>query len=349
MKNAYLFIFLGMSIGQGCGTQEANNQVSIIEKKTEGNWEGCKVSSYIFQENGRYYPSNANQLIQEFEELIDHKLTSIMWYPTFGEEFPSEACNELKKQDRIPHLTWELFFPDSVAYNTMPLDKNYGLINQILQGNHDIYLTRFAEKAKAQKSEIWIRFLHEFNGNWYLWSGNKNGGKMGGPEKVVAVWKYVVDKFREIGANNVKWIWNPHGPSIDLPGEAWNNIEKYWPGEEYVDWIGMDAYNWYPKDPWGGSRPFRDFDNCFRALYDSCSRLGPQPIMIAEFGSPEFDFNNQNKALWIKDALNKIKFEYPRIKLLTWFHINKELNWRVDSSPEALKKFKNGLKDPYFK
>ncbi len=122
--------------------------------------------------------------------------------------------------------------------------------------------------------------------NWYVWSGNKNGRENGGPAKVVAVWKYVVDKFREAGADNVKWLWVPHGPSTDLSTEAWNQLSNYWPGDDYVDWI--------------------------------------------------------------TEAFTKIKTEYPRIKLFTWFHIKKELDWRVASSPEALEAFKEAMEDPYF-
>ncbi|MEJ6711479.1 MAG: glycosyl hydrolase [Flavobacteriales bacterium] len=328
--------------------QEQNTTTTKPLKESVANWEGCMVSAYLFQEDGRVLPENSLELIEEFETLIEHDLGSVMWYPTFADNFPTKECNALKEKNIIPHLTWELFFPDSVAYNTMPLEGTYSLMDQVLNGNHDAYIEQFALDAKEYSDEVLIRFLHEFNGNWYLWGGKKNGAENGGPQKVVAVWKYVVDKFRAVGADNVKWIWNPHGPSIDIVADEWNNIANYWPGDAYVDWIGMDAYNWYPKDPWGGTRPYRDFDNCFRTLYDACTELGDQPIMIAEFGTPEFEYEGQNKALWIQDAFDKIKNDYTRIKLFVWFQINKELDWRVNSSDAALLKFKEGIKDPYF-
>lgn len=267
-----------------------------------------------------------------------------MWYPTFADSFPTRACNELIENNYIPHLTWELFFPDSVEYNTMPINGTYELMDQVLNGYHDKYIEQFALDAKKLNSTIYIRFLHEFNGNWYLWSGNKNAGA----KKVVDVWKYVVAKFKAIQANNVKWIWNPHGPSIDITTDNWNEIKNYWPGDEYVDWIGMDAYNWYPKDPWGGKRPYRDFNNCFKELYEKCTKLSNKPIMIAEFGSPEFKFQNTNKAKWITNSFHEIKTNYPRIKLVLWFHINKELDWRINSSESALKAYKKAINDPYF-
>ncbi len=325
---------------------DKKNTPTIIYENA--NWKGCMLSAYLFQEDGRYYPENALDIVKEFENLTDKSIGSVMWYPTFADTFPSSACSELVENNYIPHLTWELFHPDSVDYNTMPIDGVYQMMDQVLSGNYDTYIEEFALQAKALDHKLYIRFLHEFNGNWYLWSGNKNGAENAGPEKVVSVWKYVVDKFNAIGADKVEWVWNPHGPSVDINTAEWNSIEKYWPGDEYVDWIGMDAYNWYPKDPWGGERPYRDFNNCFRELYDQCVALSNKPIMIAEFGTPEFSYNETTKVEWIENAFYEIKHNYPSIKLLLWFHIDKELNWKVNSSEESLKAYKDAISDPYF-
>ncbi|WP_297766135.1 glycoside hydrolase family 26 protein [uncultured Muriicola sp.] len=317
-------------------------------REKEGDWDGCVIGMY--PENGNEtLPSADEQEINDFEKIIGHKIGSVVWFPTWDDEFPTKSCEMLYKRGIIPHLTWELFWPSKDPNNTRQTGPNgYEGFNDVLAGKYDEYIDRFARDAKAFDQRVLIRFLHEFNGNWYVWSGNKNGNVEGGPEKVVAVWKYVVDRFKKIGADNVKWLWVPHGPSTDLSTEAWNDVSNYWPGDAYVDWIGLDGYNFYPQDPWGGARPLRDFDNCFRDLYDSCAVLGKQPMMIAEFGTGEFQSGNFNKAAWVRDAFTKIKTEYPRLKIFTWFNINKELDWRVNSSPEALSTFRTAMQDPYF-
>ncbi|MBN1597487.1 MAG: hypothetical protein JW894_04295 [Bacteroidales bacterium] len=321
---------------------------SCQKKEIDGTWDGCVIGMFTAAENG-YFPGDGISAIKGFEELIDHEVGSVVWFPTWEEPFPTEACKEAYKNGIIPHITWELFWP-SENYNTAPVDSTgFHGFEEVLNGEHDAYIDSFATAAKEYGKIVLIRFMHEFNGNWYVWSGNKNGAENDGPERVVAVWKYVVDRFKAIGADNVKWLWVPHGPSIDLKEEEWNAVANYWPGDEYVDWIGLDAYNWYPKDPWGGNRPYRDFDNCFRKLYDDCAILGDQPMMIAEFASCEFEYDGIDKAAWITDAFNKIKTEYPRIKIFTWFHIKKELDWRVNSSPEALKAFQDAMDDTYYK
>ncbi len=314
----------------------------------DGNWPGCVIGIYPEKGNETLGAGDLYE-IDDFEALTEHEIGSVVWFPTWDDEFPMEACQKLAKRGIIPHLTWELFWPSVDPNNSRQTGPDgYQGFNDVLNGKYDDYIDRFAEAAKTFDREVLIRFLHEFNGNWYVWSGNKNGQGNGGPEKVVAVWRYVVDRFNAKGADKVRWLWVPHGPSTDRSPEAWNDVSNYWPGGEYVDWIGLDGYNFYPKDPWGGTRPLRDFDNCFRALYDSCAVLGDHPMMIAEFGTGEFQSGDFDKAAWITDAFNKIKIEYPRIKIFTWFNINKELDWRVNSSPEALTAFKAAMQDPYY-
>jgi hypothetical protein len=368
MKNATLkhLVFLGVLIlFFGCAGDDGQsippnmndpvNEIPVpINPSTapllvlDGDWEGCVVG--IYPENGNAkLPKGDLSEINGFESLSSQELGSVVWFPTWEDEFPTLACNLLADRGIIPHLTWELFWPSINPNNAAQTGPNgYTGFRDVLNGRYDVYIDRFAESAKNYKREILIRFLHEFNGNWYVWSGNKNGQANGGPAQVVAVWKYVVDRFKAKGADNVKWVWTPHGPSIDRSEAAWNQVSNYWPGDAYVDWIGLDAYNFYPRDPWGGERPFRDFDNCFRQLYDDCAALGDQPMMIAEFGSGEFQFEGKNKASWIKDAFSKIKTDYPRVKIFTWFNVNKELDWRVNSSNRTLEAFKTAMQDPYF-
>jgi len=341
MNHKILFIaFVSIMLMLSCKTK---NRAS----EKEGNWQGC-VAGMFTADSSASFPWKGEDGIKAYEKLIHHPVGSVMFYPNWEDSFPTKACEIILAHGAIPHLTWELFWPHKTN-NLAEVDSNgYYAMNEVLAGKHDAYIKQFATKAKALGKEVQIRFLHEFNGNWYLWGGKKNGGSKRGPAKVVAVWKYVVDKFREVGATNVKWVWCPHGPSPDRSGEKWNDIRNYWPGSDYVDWFGLDAYNWYPKDPWGGSRPYDSFKSCFRDLYDSCSALGKQPMMIAEFASGEFTLDGKTKADWIRESFSQMKADYPRIKIFTWFNIKKELDWRVNSSPQSYAAFLDVMKDPYF-
>jgi len=338
-----LAILLILLIGSACKPKS-----NAPAKQEEGDWKGCVIGMFTADSTAAF-PKYGEEGIKAFESLIGHKIGSVLIYPSWQDSFPTKECQMIVNQGAIPHLTWELYWPTPTTWNTMSVDSNgYKAMDEVLAGKHDAYIKTFALQAKSFGKPVLVRFLHEFNGNWYMWGGKKNGGAKGGPAKVVAVWKYVVDKFREVGADNVKWVWCPHGPSPDRSNESWNNISNYWPGSDYVDWFGLDAYNWYPKDPWGGIRPYDSFESCFRALYDSCAKLGNQPMMIAEFASGEFNYNGTTKADWIKDSFTKLKTEYPRIKIFTWFNIKKELDWRINSDSAAYDAFVNEMKDPYY-
>lgn len=345
IKAAYLISFLILSpfVLSNC-TNKTNPVVSAMD----GDWAGCVVG--IYPENGNEtLPGGDLHEIDDFEEISQQEVGSVVWFPTWDDEFPAQACSQLAERGIVPHLTWELFWPSEDPNNARQTGpEGYEGFQEVLAGEHDAYIDRFAEAAKAFNEPVLLRFLHEFNGNWYVWSGNKNGQADGGSAQVVAVWQYVVDRFKARGADNVQWLWVPHGPSTDRSEEAWNQVANYWPGDAYVDWIGMDGYNFYPQDPWGGKRPLRDFDDCFRQLYEDCAQLGDQPMMIAEFGTGEFESEGFDKAAWITDAFRKIKTDYPRVKIFTWFNINKELDWRVNSSPEALQAFREAMQDPYY-
>jgi hypothetical protein len=308
---------------------------------------GAMLGAFVFDADGKL--QTQGERVAAFEALTGRKLASVLWYVTWDDPFPTAGCEETRRHNAIPHVTWELFFPKQDPNNTRKVaaPAETGL-DDVLAGKHDAYIDRFARDAKAWGGPVLLRFLHEFNGNWYVWSGFKNGGAQGGPEKVKKVWRYVVDRFRAAGATNVLWMWCPHGPTIDVPVEPWNELSAYWPGADYVDWFGIDGYNWYPKDPWGNVRPYQTFDIAFRDAYDKLLALDKKPIAVGEFACGEFTKDKLNKATWIEETYAKIESDYPWIKLVVWFHIKKELDWRVNSSPEAVAAFRRAVADPYY-
>ena len=93
MKNIRLIQLLTVSLILNSCIEKSNN--SITSKTTEANWDGCMLSAYIFQEDGRHYPSNALSLIDSFESLSNHEIGSVMWYPTFADNFPKKLVKNL--------------------------------------------------------------------------------------------------------------------------------------------------------------------------------------------------------------------------------------------------------------
>ena len=127
------------------------------------------------------------------------------------------------------------------------------------------------------------------------------------------------------------------------PDEAWNDWAKAYPGDEYVDWIGIDGYNWGDTQSWSG---WEDFKTLFREQIRRTKQLWPdKPIMIAEFASAE---KGGDKAAWIKQLPGFLKSSMRDIDAIVWFDIKKEADWRVKSSKKSEAAFKEIMQDQIF-
>ncbi len=283
--------------------------------------------------------------VLDFEAKAAVPLSSVMWYPTWyrhdaGSNFPSSAVELAKRRNLIPHLVWELCLPKgNPCEESIPLE-------DVVSGKYDWYVSSYAKSAKKCGTEIFIRFLHEFNGTWYGWSGLKNSRNANLAAKA---WKHVVGIFKNEGATNVKWIWSPNAICGGTPDSGgWNHIRNYWPGGDCVDMIGIDGYNFFPFME--VEQPLLSFDACFAEIYAQCVEISPPEMrfMIAETATGEYSAPHAplpDKASWIRNAFEALSSPaYERIDWLCWFNVKKELDWRIDSSSASLDAFKT-IKD----
>lgn len=287
-------------------------------------------------ENGCYLSAYSEGGQKTYETLVQKEMAVGMFYVNWDTDFPKSVCDGYAANGTIPHVSWE------------PFGATNSLAN-IISGSRDAYIKKWAQAAKAFSKPLFVRWALEMNGDWYDWDGTHTGGatltgfgdptKPDGPERFVAAHRHIHDLFKAEGVTNVSWVFAPN--IISYPTVDWNKIANYYPGEAYIDWLGLDGYNWGNTN----SGSWESFDQVFRGPYTTITSLGPQPVMIAEFASAEI---GGNKAEWIKDAFAKIKSGYPKMKAITWFNINKETDWRVNSSDATLKAFQLAISDPYF-
>ena len=257
---------------------------------------------------------------------------------------------------RITFITWEYKGgPEAYdEYEGRPLQA-------LLDGVYDDYLRSWAEGVRDFGKPIFIRWGHEMNGDWYLWSGINNGGgaldgfgdptRPDGPERFVAAYRYIHDFFKNSGATNVLWVWCPNAPFESMQASygdgKWNAAANYYPGDEYVDWLCFDGYNWGASS-FGQqfNSVWTSFDGIFAESYRQLQAINPnKPIIIGEFASTE---DGGDKAAWITDTFSGIQNKYPQIRAIIWFHISKETDWRINSSPEALAAFSQAVSSDYW-
>ena len=268
---------------------------------------------------------NGPEYLPSFQAMIGKKLAVVLTYVHWQDPFPISEADADYANGSVPMITWEPWISDPA-----------GTLEAIAAGNYDAYVKSFFQAAKAWGKPLFLRFAHEMNGNWYPWDGEHNGGAEG-PERYKRAWIYIYNVRETVGADNVYLVWSPNNKN--LPAESWNEPANYYPGDQYVDWVGMDGYNW-------GYGQWESFDTVFGAVYAKLTALTAKPLMIGEFACAEQP--GAGKAAWIGDAFAKILASYPRIKIFCWFNINKERDWRLDSSASAEAAAKDVLQNAAF-
>ncbi|MBI3243855.1 MAG: hypothetical protein HYZ49_16350 [Chloroflexi bacterium] len=278
---------------------------------------------------------SAPDQLAEYQSLTGHLPAIGMWYVAAWEP-EMEGMRQLVETGVIPFITFE---------------PRRGSLDDLLAGQRDDRLRAWARAIRELGSPVFFRFAHEMNGDWSPWSGAKNGGGgLGGfgdpalpdgPERYIAAYRHVYNLFADEGALNVSWVWSPnvlHG----VPTDSWNWPDNYYPGDDYVDWVGMDGYNWGTAHP---ATSWQSFDEVFADSYTGWAAAHDKPVMIAEFASTEM---GGHKAQWIADAQNSLASKYPLVRAVTWFNLDKETDWRINSSPETQAAYAAFAGDPFF-
>ena len=206
---------------------------------------------------------------------------------------------------------------------------------EINTGAHDAWIRQQADAVKAIGKPVMIR---------YLWEMDLLKEESISQPDFIAAWRRIHDIFENRGATNARWVWCPSAYSFQSAvGPTW------YPGDEYVDWIGADGYNWGDPDNQGKWRSFKDV---FADFYSWASARN-KPVMIGETGSQEGWWAGQ-KGQWITDMGATIKTTYPKIKALVMFDAFASsfgggwFDWRLDSSWSSFDAWKRLGADPHF-
>ena len=225
-----------------------------------------------------------------------------------------------------------------------------GTLAAIQSGAADARFAAVARALAGLGAPVLLEPGWEMNGDWnYAWQGTHNGGDASAPARYAAAWRRMVDVFRREGADNVRWVFNPNtGNPLThaATGPAhWNWFGHYYPGDAYVDYVGAHGFN-APR-VWGGA--WQGFAEMFdgaagdRMLSELAARYPGKPILLGEMASDEGAPGA--KAAWIRDAYARMAAD-PRVAGAVWFHMDKEADWRVDSSPAALDAYRAAMASP---
>ncbi len=251
------------------------------------------------------YTGSGEQDLQDFETLVGRQADIQAEFTGWSESFPSTFASSL-----CPNRTLLIFWEN---YNHS--------LDDIIAGKYDTYIESFSKDAAAYQCPVILSLFHEMNGNWDDWDGTEPGNSA---EKIVAAWIHV---HSLVTAPNVKWAWVVN--NVSIPDVDGNHIADYYPGDQYVDYVGVDGFNM--GNPW---QSFGEvFDDAIATLQSY-----KKPIYIFSMGS----IPGTRKATWIKDGLGSHIYTYQNVVGWVWFNaVDSKADWRVDTDRASLAAFKS--------
>jgi mannan endo-1,4-beta-mannosidase len=150
----------------------------------------------------------------------------------------------------------------------MPYDVS---LASVADGDEDDWLRSYARAVAAYQRPVILGFAPEMNGSWYPW-----GDTHASPPGYIAAWRHVVTVFRGQGALNVTWLWTVNVAIIasgDSPSNGVGAATPWWPGNAWVDWVGVDGYFY---------RSSETFGIVFGNTLSQIRALTPKPVLISE-------------------------------------------------------------------
>lgn len=249
----------------------------------------------------------------------------VMRFAALDDPTPIPELNVITAAGARAILTLEPWQPDGGA-----VQPDYAL-SHIVAGDFDTQLDVWARNLADWGQPLLLRFGHEMNSDHYPWSIGVNGNSAA---DYIAAWKHVRQRFSLAGAHNVSFMWCP-----DSPYEGSGDVGQAFPGTDAVDVLCLDGYNWGD----GGGHTWKSPEEIFARGLDELRALDSQhTIIIAETASVEGPRSGADKADWIHRLFNFLARQ-DRVSAVLWFQMNKERDWRFNSSTQSQTAFKDAI------
>jgi putative cell wall-binding protein len=272
---------------------------------------GALFGEYI--KPAEYERAVLERTIRDREADLGRRLDIAHWYYPWATPFPSWQEPWHLEAGRIPMISWQ-------GTDTQ----------EIAAGRHDALIETRADAVAALGAQVFLRFFWEMD-------GVANADRANSPADYIAAWRRIHGIFDARGADNVVWVWCPNAWGFHT-GAA----PQWYPGDDYVDWVCADGYNWAPGragDPW------RSFTEIF-APFHEWGMARAKPMMVGEYGAQEREPGE--KAQWFRDVVPSLQADLPGIAAVVYFDsLHDGYDWRVTTSAASYEAFHALAADPY--
>jgi len=252
--------------------------------------------------------------LSEQEDMLSRKLDLHRVYRLWDDAEPDTVLRTDVQRGRTPILS---------------IKPKYGSGRQvswasIARGDQDATIANQADGLKTLTAPVYLSFHHEAD-----LAGNASYGTAA---EYVAAWRHYRQVFAARGARNVAFTWIVTTSTFSKPGVT----DSFYPGDDVVDWIALDAFNWFGCLP-GQATSWRSLAQ-ITAPFAAWAGRHDKPLMLAEWGSVEDPAQPGRKAGWIRDALALAK-SWPQLKAMSYLDAHGTCPWWIDSTGSAADAF----------
>jgi len=203
-----------------------------------------------------------------------------------------EKINQIISNNRIPFVTIEPWSGQNDEYT---------LLSDIPLGVYDDNINITVDILSGYTGKLYLSWGHEMDQDLtkrYPWSGKE-------PDLYIDAYRYVQDRIKKGLNNEINWIWSP---------VVKQGCEKYWPGDNYVDYIGMPVYS-YPKWDKSYYGHIRSFKSWYAEKHNLVKQFN-KPVFIVEFGvTGSMDY----QTFWLQEAFETFTV-LPSLEYVLFFY-----------------------------
>ncbi len=291
-----------------------------------------------------------DEVISDFEKLAGKKLALVYFDNPWGKDgkldlrFPTATVQTVWNHGAVPFvrlMPWTARIEDRA-------DSVVSLKKFVDTTQYDSAVKDWLLAAKATKIPILVQFGVEVNGKWFPWNGYWNGRGTktwrdpswpDGPEAYRLSYQKLIDMARDNGVWNITWAFHvSHWPIPSESSASWNQMKYYYPGDSYIDWIGLSCYGemqpfgspteWHPlSEILGEGNPQLSGGRSPYKAVVALSASTTKPLALFETAVVE-DPKAGDKAAWIGETYQSIMSpQFARLRSVNWW------NERWDNDP----------------
>ena len=314
-------------IGQSKTETKAQYQPAKFEPAGDTVYHGASLPD-AWSEDG------LRRQIADYNAAAGKKISVVTWFASAYEQgrmtsWRASYSPNLARVKRLGAVSLIKFSTQDYAWNQT---HKMADLKAIARGTWDEYFKAAALAVKDFGSPVFISIDHEMNGNWYPYAQAYPGSQTTAAD-YVAAWQRIVTIFRASGADNVAWVWSPNVPDVGgVPAAA------YYPGDDYVDWVGVSFYS----------------GNDATAMDDLYQKYAPKkPFFITEWATApqknQYNSRFPGEVKWVEQFFGNLNTRYPRVKAISWFNWNQgDGDYRLQRVPEQAKAYAQDVAAPRY-